>query len=239
LVGRAAADRGKAEGGGRDLAELLRLYLPALRAHLLFSRAMDPHRADDLLQAFLTDKVLEENVLRHADPARGRFRTFLLTVLDRFVIDHVRKERAGKRSAAGKTRDVEAHADEIPAPDGNPADAFDRAWARNVLDQVIERMRGECRATGRTYLWDVFEARVLLPIADDAGPPSHEALARRHGLPSASHASNALGTAKRMFARLFRGVVGVYAADKAEVEAEIRDLWDIFSRRPGGPARPS
>ena len=78
---------------------------------------------------------------------------------------------------------------------------------------------------------------MVLPITDGAAPPSHEELARRHGLVSASQASNALGTAKRMFARLFRGVVREYAADEGEVEGEIRDLWEIFSRPAGGPPR--
>jgi len=231
LVARAAAGR-KGEGdAGRDLAELLRLYLPALRAHLLTSRPKDPHRADDLLQAFLADKVLDENVLRHADPARGKFRTFLLTVLDRFVIDQARKDAAQKRSAAGPVQAFDDQADQVPAPSsGEPPDAFDRSWATQVLQEVMRRMREECHATGRAYLWDVFQARVVLPITEGAAAPSHEELARRHGLASASQASNALGTAKRMFARLFRGVVAEYAADEAEVESEIRDLWDIFSR---------
>ena len=40
---------------------------------------------DDVLQAFVADKLLEREMLRHADEGRGRFRTFLLTSLNNFV----------------------------------------------------------------------------------------------------------------------------------------------------------
>ena len=47
---------------------------------------------------------------------------------------------------------------------------------------------------------------------------------------SATQSANALGSAKRMFTRNFRSVVGEYAIDEAEVDDEIRELWEIFSR---------
>src|SRR4051795_12436921 len=83
LVGRAAA-RGT-DNGRLALSELLQIYLPALKAHLVGPLRIDEHRADDLLQGFLADKVVEQNMIALADPTRGKFRTFLLTALERFV----------------------------------------------------------------------------------------------------------------------------------------------------------
>jgi hypothetical protein len=34
-----------------------------------------------------------------------------------------------------------------------------------------------------------------------------------------------------LFTRLFRDVVGEYAQDESEVDAELRDLWDAFAKR--------
>ena len=230
LVGRAAAPGGA--NGPLALGELCQIYLPALRAHLTGpAMRVDENRADDLLQAFLADKVLEQNVIAAADPKRGRFRTFLLTALERFVIDAHRHDSARKRAPRNKLLDVDDHAETVAGPD-NPSDAFDRTWASAVLGEVMRRMRAECEATARPHLWAVFEARMLLPVTDGTTPTPHEELAEQLGLESATQSANALGSAKRLFTKTFRDVVAEYAADESEVDAEIRELWEIFARPP-------
>jgi RNA polymerase sigma-70 factor (ECF subfamily) len=230
LVGRASVSRTPDAAGRVALTELLRIYLPALNAHLTGPMRMDPHRADDLLQGFLTDKVVEQNMIALADPKRGRFRTFLLTALERFIVDVHRHDSARKRSPRSKLLDVDENADQLAAG-GNPSDTFDRAWAGEVLAEVMRRMRLECESDERSHLWAVFEARMLLPITDGTPPESHDELARRLKLDSPTQSANALGSAKRVFTRTFRSVVGEYAANESEVDAEIRELWEIFSRR--------
>jgi RNA polymerase sigma-70 factor (ECF subfamily) len=231
LVGRAG---GRAEAGSpQALAELIRLYLPALRAHLMGPMSIPRDRAEDLLQGFLADKVLEQNMIAAADPKRGKFRTFLLTALERFVIDAHRYESAQKRTPrGGRMLDVDQFGHDRPDPGHTPSQAFDRAWAGEVLGEVTRRMRAECEATDRPHLWGIFEARMLLPLIDGAEPPSHEALAERWKLAGADKSANALGTAKKMFTRTFRAVVAEYAADEDEVDAEISELWEIFSTPP-------
>ena len=228
LVGRAAGRAG-AGAGKVALGELVRIYLPALRAHLIGPVGIDRDRAEDLLQGFLADKVLEQNVIAAADPGRGKFRTFLLTALERFVIDTHRRQAAAKRTPRGKLLDV----DELghrAASHHTPSHAFDRAWAGEVLGEVTRRLRAECQNSGRAHLWGIFEARMLQPIIDGAEPPSHDELARKYHLPSPAHSANALTSAKRLFTRTFRAVVAEYARDEAEVDSEIRELWEIFSR---------
>jgi RNA polymerase sigma-70 factor (ECF subfamily) len=228
LVGRASQ---RAASGRVALAELIRIYLPALRAHLTGHLRIDSHRTDDLLQGFVAEKVLDQHMIALADPKRGKFRTFLLAALQRFVIDTLRRESAKKRAPGSKVIDLELAMERVSSG-RNPSDAFDRAWAGEVLGEVMRRMHQECESDGRTHLWDIFEARMLLPITDGAPMPSHDDLARRHRLDSATQSANALGSAKRLFTRIFRSVVSEYAADESEVDDEIRDLWEIFSRAP-------
>ncbi|HWA50642.1 MAG TPA: hypothetical protein VG742_20405, partial [Dongiaceae bacterium] len=72
-------------GGRVALNEILVLYHPPLLAHLIRRRGLPPDRAEDLLQAFIAKRILEKKLLKKADRNRGKFRTFLLTSLDRFV----------------------------------------------------------------------------------------------------------------------------------------------------------
>lgn len=220
--------QGKSAAAPAALADLIRTYMPALRAHLVGAMRLNPHQADDALQGFLTDRVLERNTLALANEQRGRFRNFLLTALERFVIDEHRRASARKRSPSTSVVDVHEHESAIPSPPA-PPDLFERAWAGEVLREVLRRTRQECIASGRSHLWEVFEARILLPVTDGLPVPSHEALCQRLKLGSPVQAANALGSAKRVFRRNFRSVVAEYAADESEIDEEIRELWAIFS----------
>jgi RNA polymerase sigma-70 factor (ECF subfamily) len=226
LVGRAKARDSFAEPVA--IAEIARLYFRALRAHLLQRTRGDEHRADDLLQGFLADKVLEQRLIDRADPERGRFRTFLLAALDRYVIDQFRAAAAQKRSPRGELQDVDVQRDSLAAGSDN-TDAFDVVWAREVLGEVLAMTRHQCEQTNRPELWDVFEVRYLLPATQEVEPESHESIARRLRLDSPKAAANLLVTAKRMFTRNFKLVVSQYAVDEREVRDEVTNLWQIFS----------
>ena len=55
-----------------------------------------PEASQDLTQEFFA-YVLERDLLAKADPARGRFRTFLRTVCARQLANHRNREKARKR----------------------------------------------------------------------------------------------------------------------------------------------
>src|SRR5947208_800763 len=97
LVARAAS--ATPEERSAALEALLRRYLPALRVRLVVDKRIENHKAEDLLQEFVTHKILEQDLIALADRAKGRFRTFVLTALDRYLIDQSRFELAAKRSA--------------------------------------------------------------------------------------------------------------------------------------------
>jgi DNA-directed RNA polymerase specialized sigma24 family protein len=227
LVDRAGQD--VAEAKRQALGELLVRYLPALRAHLVYGKQQSPEDADDLLQEFVAGKILEKNLIAHADAQLGKFRTFLLTALDRFLIDRFREQAAKKRSpVSGGQQILGDQADLLKAD--QPRDAFDVAWARNVLSETIRLMQGECEASDRMDVWGVFECRLLNPLLHSTEPVEYESMVERFGFQSPSQASNVLITAKRMFARLMRSVVGEYALGDEEIESEIRDLMDVLAK---------
>jgi hypothetical protein len=71
---------------------------------------------------------------------------------------------------------------------------------------------------------------LLGPILHGEAPLEYEELVKRFNLQSPTQAANLLITAKRMYARLLKAVVGVYARDKEEIEAEIQELLEILAR---------
>jgi RNA polymerase sigma-70 factor (ECF subfamily) len=226
LVARAGGARSQLQR--QALGLLIERYAPALRAHLMTRKGRTADEADDLLQAFLASKLVEQAIMAQTTPHRGRFRTFILTALDRFVVSQYRHQRARKRFA-GPT--VEAEEDlELAAPEAAPDVAFDVAWGRNVIHEALRRMREECARTGRADIWGVFEARLVSPLlGGDVAVPSYDELLKRFGFASPIQASNVLITGKRMFVRVIRGVIGEYELGEAQIDAEIEALKGVLA----------
>ena len=86
------AQAGSETDVGREAAleSLLVGYLPLLKRYLTWRFRTTEDQAADWLHDFVLNKVLQRGLLRAADPARGRFRTFLLRALNNFVVQELR-----------------------------------------------------------------------------------------------------------------------------------------------------
>jgi hypothetical protein len=78
-------------------------------------------------------------------------------------------------------------------------------------------------------VWGIFDARVVTPMLEHSEPLSYEQLVARMGFTSPAQASNVLVTAKRMFIRIIRGVIGEYELGDEGIDAEIADLRLLLS----------
>ncbi len=226
LVGRAHADN--PEVRRQALSELLRQYAPALRSYLIHRHRLPSDRAEDVLQAFLADRVLSQAILARADQSKGRFRNFVLTALQRFALNEARGARAKKRSPqSAVSLDAEAA---LPVAAPGTRDPFETTWAREVLSRAVARTREECLAAGRQDVWGIFDARVLAPAMEGAEPLDYATLVERFKLASPTQASNLLVTATRSFRKALREVIGEYEPDEKAVDEEIADLLRVLSR---------
>jgi hypothetical protein len=209
------------------LERLLERYRGPLIAHLRWRFHAEDDQAEDWLHGFVEKRILEKELLLRADREKGRFRTFLLTALDHFVQDDLRRRTRSTRSPQGglvSLEELETQSMAVPGPD--PGDPFEPLWIRTVLAQTTERLRSFYLTKGRSDLWGLFEAGLLEPILDDTEAPSLDEMARRFHFRSARQASNGLITAKRMFRRILALVVAEYVADSSLVSEEIRELVD-------------
>jgi len=226
LVGQAGAD---ALSNSEALNQLLTRYLPALRTHLVAKRRIDRHEADDILQGFMTSRILENDLVELADAGRGRFRSLLATALDNYAANEFRDRSVKKRAPDQAGNLAEGDVDLAAKSRDDPSQSLDIAWAKQLLSECLARMRVEGTASERGELWGLFELRMLKPIFEGGDPPAYEEIVQRFGYRSPAQASNALITAKRMFARYMRIVVPEYVRDGAEVDGEIAQLQEILA----------
>jgi hypothetical protein len=212
---------------GKALDNLLEQYRSALRAHLVFRMRVDRNRADDLVQGFIAEKILQRDLLAQADPAKGKFRALLVKSLERYTIDQFRKDRARRAVAS---LDEDNHPRREPRSADPLPDAFDAIWARRLLEEVLATMKSDCDASGQRAVWGVFECRLLAPTRDGVAPLAYEELVDRFGFHSPEQASNALVTAKRKFKKAFEHVCGRYRYEAEQSEEVLCELIEILSR---------
>lgn len=212
----------------KALDDLLTRYYPALRTHLTHHLHLPPARADDLLQTFVSERILVRDLLKRAHRGRGRFRSFLLKSFKNFLVSQIRKEKAQKRAPNASTNvSLSEYEDYVAVPSERDKD-LNAVWAQQVIAQAIEDMRSICQSRRRLDIWGVFEGRILDPILSNTEPVSYEDLAQRFGFDTPLKAANALTTAKRGFRQALSKVVADTVADKTQIDAEISDLMKIL-----------
>ena len=196
-------------------------------------RPRDADEADDLTQGFFHEIVLGKGLIDLADSAKGRFRTFLLTALDRYVSNVHRYRSARVRSPEGRLLPLEwegsARAFE-PADESTPQRAFLRAWAVTLLADVLGELESECLRGGQRLHWDVFHAQVFGPIMNGTPLPPIDQTCRQLGIEKPKTAHNMVITVKRRFRRILEERVRLMVDRDEDVEDEIRDLIGALGR---------
>jgi DNA-directed RNA polymerase specialized sigma24 family protein len=202
------------------LSDLFKLYKPALTRFLYF-KGWSQERAGDTIQGFFTDRILDGKLLNQFDAQKGRFRSFLATCLNRYAIDQWRRSRpdAAHESDAACSKDSEAQTD---APD---IDIFDIAWAQQLIQITIGRMKEHCLASDQSQVWFVFESQFVRVLEGKEAIPYDE-IAKSMKLRSPKQASNWMQTAKRMFRRVLLSVISEY--EEEDVELELKNLLDTL-----------
>ena len=215
------------------LAELLKRYWKPVYCYLR-CKGYEREAAKDLTQGFFHEIVLGRSLIQQADRSKGRFRTFLLTALNHYVISAQRTEQRKKRMPEGGIvilDNVDWLA--IPDRDGTPTQVFDHAWASAVLDQTLAAVEANYRKKNKAAHWDVFRARIVDPIMENAECPDLPDLCAKYGISDAAKASKMIVRVKQRFRNLLRRHVRQLVNSDDEVDDEIRYLMKTFSKGPG------
>ena len=209
------------------LVSLCENYWYPLYAYLR-RRGYSADQAQDLTQEFFV-RVLEGQYLDRANPEKGRFRSFILTSLKFFVADEADRQRARKRGG-GMVVPLEFSSGEEryfrePAHDETPERIFERRWALEVLDRVVEKLRKEFVHLGHLEHFD--RLKVFLLGQSDA---PYAELAREMST-SEGALKVAIHRLRKRYRELFRQEIADTVADPVEVESELRFLTSVLTRK--------
>lgn len=214
----------------KALASLCQTYWGAV--YVFVRRQVgDVHEAQDLTQTFFT-QLLEKNLVAVAQPARGRFRAFLLTCVKNFLHNEWDKQKAQKRGGhcAMLALDFQAHDSKCgvePVDHATPERLFERQWALALLDDVMNQLRRESVDAGKLAN---FEALKAFLSRGDADTPLAD-VALKLGI-SENAAKVAAHRMRKRYRELLRAEVSQTLADPQEVDDEIQHLFAAL--RPAG-----
>jgi RNA polymerase sigma factor (sigma-70 family) len=208
---------------------LCRVYWFPLYAYVR-RRGYGPQDAEDLTQEFFA-RVLERKWLGRADQSKGRFRTFLLTALERFLANEWDRARAQKRGGNQPHLPLSFETAETrygvePADDRTPEQVFEYRWAVTLLDEVLASLADEFKAKGQEE-W--FAALKPCLVGDRATQPYQE-IAQRLGQ-SEGAIKVAVHRLRQLYRDRLRAEIAHTVASPEEVDAEMRHLFNTLSGR--------
>jgi RNA polymerase sigma-70 factor (ECF subfamily) len=191
-------------------------------------KGLDQDEASDLVQGLFSD-LIERRDFAKADPARGRFRSFLRTACDHFLANRREHDRAikrggGKTLVSINTGDAEGRYVHEPSHDLTPERLFERRWAMVLLERVLAQLEAEVSRAGKSsllqHLRPALEGEDLRVSYREIG----ETLQM-----SESAVKNAAHRFRGRYRQILREEVARTVADAAEVDAEIADLLRALS----------
>lgn len=222
-----SAGRQSSPESNRALAGLCETYWYPLYAYVR-RRVTDVNEAHDLTQAFFCE-LLEKNYVESADPERGKFRAWLITAFKNFLSKEWDKAKAQKRGGGIAPIPLDfaaadSHINIEPATGLTPEQIYDQQWAITLLSQIMDRLRSEFVADGKTKHFDTLKGFL---VGDDAGMTyADAAVALAMNEPAVRKAVSRL---RRRYRELLREEIAQTVSTPDEVDDEIRNLFATLS----------
>lgn len=210
------------------LGKLCQIYWYPLYAYAR-RRGHAAHDAQDLTQEFFA-QLLEGNWIAKADRDKGRFRSFLLMVMGRFLANEWDKaktlKRGGKVQLVSLTLDTaETRYANEPTDTSTPEQAFEKQWALSLLEEVLQHLRNDYDSDGKVILFDKLKPCLIgsyetQPYASLAGE-----LNMTEGA-----VKTAVCRLRERYRERLKAEIANTVASPSEVDSELRHLFRILAR---------
>jgi len=192
-------------------------------------RGHSPHDAQDLTQEFFA-RLLKHNWIADADRDKGRFRSFLLMAMKRFLSKEWEKARTLKRGGHVQMVPIQFDMAETrytrePADTTTPEQEFERQWVMTLLDAVLKRLRQDYAEAGKGGLFETLKpcligSRESQPYAD---------LAAELGM-SEGAVKMAVCRLRERYRACLKEEISQTVASPAHVDEELRHLFRVLAR---------
>lgn len=160
----------------KALDELCTAYWYPLYAYAR-RRGCSPEDAADVTQSFF-GHLLDKEIFNRADPDRGKLRTFLLTLMQRFLRDDWRKQQRLKRGGGVPLLSIDEPLAEgryahEPVDHLTPEALYHRRWALTLLERTLDGLQRQYETQGKAALF-----AALKPYLENEQPVAEEVGAR-------------------------------------------------------------
>ncbi len=208
------------------MEELCRTYWFPIYAYVR-RRGHPSADAQDLTQEFFA-RLIEKQWVAEADASKGRFRSFLLTALNRFLANEWRNSRTvrrgGGRPIISLDDTAEARYVQEPASNVTPEMTYDRRWALSVFDRALSRLREQHATAGKTRLYDALKEYLSAEARDGDYAKVGSELEMTTGAVAA-----AVHRLRQHYRQLVREEVAQTVDSPGEVDDEVRALLAALS----------
>lgn len=210
-------------GRAQALDDLVAAYWKPVYKSIRIRWSKGNEDAKDLTQEFFA-RLIEKESLRAFDPVKGRFRTFLMVCLQRFLSHAHEAEHRQKRGGGVTPRplDFAGAEDElraVPAGANTLEDYFEREWVRHLFGLALDALRAECAGHGKEAHFRLFERWDLGAGAGE--PAGYEEMEREFGF-TRNQVGNALSACRRRLRELILERLRSITANEDEFRTEAR-----------------
>jgi RNA polymerase sigma-70 factor (ECF subfamily) len=210
------------------LETLCRAYWYPLYAFVR-RQGRNPEDAQDLTHGFFAH-LLRKDFLSGVGPEKGRFRSFLLACLKHFLADEWEKARTAKRGGnciemrldfAGAEERYQLEA----CVEADPESLYERRWAIDVLDQVLNRLQREAVASGRETVFEQLQGCLL----GERPTETYAQLGARLDM-SETAVKVSVHRLRRRYRELLHEEIAHTVTHPEEIDEEMRYLFEVVSR---------
>jgi RNA polymerase sigma-70 factor (ECF subfamily) len=216
------AGHGSSTEAKAALEELCQAYWYPLYVYVR-RRGYGVEDAQDLTQDFFA-LLLRKGHFALPNPARGKFRSFLLTALQHFLANDWNRSHAAKRGGdcsfcSWDQQEAERRYLAEPVSVLTPEQLFERRWAITLLERVLANLRKECLASGRVERFEALKDSLW----GERTSVSYADLGQRWGTTEGA-VKGAAHRLRHRYRELLEIEIAHTVASHEEIEQEVRDL---------------
>ena len=190
-------------------------------------RGLGHDEARDMTQDYFAT-FLEKDFVSTADRERGRFRTFVLVTVNRFLTKQLAR-RSRREARLNIIIPTEEEGEDFILPElavkETAEDAFNRRWALSLIETTLERMREECTGGKKQQYFRALE--LFLESAGATHQMSYREMAQTMGV-SESDITNFLFRGRNYFQKLLRDEIRNSVSSESAIDEEIEALKEYL-----------